>query len=824
MTRLRIRVWAIGALSYFGLAVCNGHAEPQRFLDTYCIRCHGEEKQKADRRFDDLSPTITTPLELERYQEIVDALNLQAMPPEDANQPTPEERAALIHELTTRIVTARQHLGDSGGHSVLRRLNAWEYRHTLSDLLGLNVDSWNPAEDFPAEAKRHGFDNNGETLVTSGMLLEKVLLSAEEAIRRSTYFGDQPEHQTYVQKTPFYFKDRAHKHLPKLFQVDRFRFIPDTPYTDLYGRHYRGGHIGFEPLAVEGLPHSGNYTIRVRAAAVGRTHDYDKALGDFRNGDPLVLEIASVDRKGSTEQSGSVSKHVSLTRIELTNEEPEWFQWTGYLEKGFQPEIRFRNGPLSAKRLVRLLSSKEVDRPELQPFLKMKSGMEKAHGVLKAYRGPRLRVWEIQVEGPHVESWPPTGHRVLYGDLHPQALSRTSITTRLEAFATTAFRRPLIPGELTPIKTLVTTKLDAGIEPLTALQLGFQAILCAPGFLYLNEGEGQLDDHALAARLSYFLWASMPDATLRNLAEQGTLHQAATLQNEVDRLLDSPKSQRFVSHFIRRWLELDQIGQMPPSNDFLTYYRDNLGTAMRQETETFFRHILDHNLPVSEFLTADYSFLNRELALHYGIQGIEGSQQQRVSLTGTPRGGLLGQSLFLTASANGVDTNPVIRGIYVLEKILGYTPPPPPPDVPEIEPDIRGAVGIRQQLERHREIATCAECHRKIDPLGFALENFDAVGAWRSHYGKRQAIDMSGRFPSGVAFTTLEEFRNQIIQRQDQFTRNLTEKLLTYALGRELGIQDRPAIDRILHELATKNGGLRDLIVLLVQSPPFGKN
>ena len=805
------------------ISSATGAAPVANFLKTHCIRCHGSQQQKADRQFDTLPAEITKLDDLERYQEIVDQLNLESMPPEDAPQPRPEERAAVIAQLTKKISAAHQVLNASNGHSVLRRLNSWEYRQTIGDVLGLNVDVWNPAEDFPADVTVDGFDNNGAGLVTSGILLDHYFVAAEEAIRRATQFGGRPQTQKHTQASPFYFNGKDARDLPKLFRVDRFRFIPDTPYTDLYGRHYRGGHIGFVPLSRQGgVNHSGLYTIRVRAAAVGRVHDYGKALGDFRNGDPLVMEIAAVDRRGSVESTGNVSKMTSLARVELTNEEPEWFEWKAYMEAGYEPEVRFRNGPLAAKRMVRVLTTQAADKPEFKPFVGMKGSTEKGHGVLKAYKGPRLRVWEIQVEGPHVDAWPTAGHRALYGDLTPDELNATTIARRLAAFAEHAFRRPPIEGELEPVLQLVENKLNAGVEPLQAFQLGCQTILCSPGFLYMNIGEGELDDYALASRLSYFLWSSPPDQTLLSLAAAGNLR--SNLASQVTRMLANAKSDRFVQHFVRRWLELDNIGMMPPAEDFLVFYRDNLETAMRAETETFFRHVLNNNLPLEEFLDADYSFLNRELAMHYGIEGVDGNELQRVSLNGSQRGGLPGQGAFLTASANGVDTSPVVRGIYVLEKLLGYTPPPPPPDVPAIEPDIRGASTVRELLEKHRENASCAECHRKIDPLGFALENFDAIGAWRDKYEGKKPINAAGQLPGGDSFATVAEFRKLLMDRHEQFNRCLTEKLMTYALGRELEVSDRPSIDAIHGALVRDQGGLRDLIRLVVLSEPFLNN
>ena len=818
-------LFGLAVIFVFGLIapICHAEEATTQFLKAYCIRCHGAKTQKADRRFDTLPNKIVTLDDLERYQEIVDQLNLENMPPDGEPRPAVTKRLKIIRSLTSNINTAQRDLQASGGHSPLRRLNSWEYRQTIGDLLGLNVDFWNPAEDFPAEVIVDGFDNNGEALVTSGVLMDHYMGAAEEAVRRATQFGIRPTSQQYVQKSPFYFSGKQANDLPKLFQVDRFRFIPETPYTDLYGRHYRGGHIGFLPLFQKGgVPRNGIYTIRVRAAAITRTHDYGKALGDFRNGDPLVLEVAAVDRRGSVESTGNVSKMVSLARVELTNDEPQWFQWDVYMEKGFEPEIRFRNGPLSAKRMVRVLTIDAADKPEFKPFVGMKGGTEKAHGVLKAYQGPRLRIWEIGVEGPHVESWPTAGHQAMYGKLSLEDLNDETIRQRLEAFAQTAFRRPPVVGELEPIQRLVSAKLQEGVQPLPALQLGFQAILCSPGFLYLNLGEGDLSELALASRLSYFLWSSSPDETLLKLAANGNLR--ADLSTQVTRMLSDPRSERFVQHFVRRWLDLDNIGMMPPSEDFLEYYRDNLDVAMQAETESFFRHILVNNLPLKEFLDADYSFLNRELALHYGIAGVEGNTLKRIALKDSQRGGLIGQGAFLTASANGVDTSPVVRGIYVLEKLLGYSPPPPPPDVPVIEPDIRGAVSVREQLEKHRENITCAECHRKIDPLGFALENFDAIGGWRNDYGPGNVIDASGKLPSGKSFDNLSDFRVALLEREDEFKRCLTEKLMTYALGREVEVLDRPDIDAILKGLEAEDGGLHDLVRLIVLSKSFQSN
>ena len=803
---------------------------PTKFVSKYCYKCHGEEKQKADRRFDVLGTSIVDFRQQESWQEILDQLNLGDMPPEDEVQPTEAEKLAVIDTITHGISESREKFSGTGRHTVLRRLNKFEYTNTVSDLLGLNTESWNPAADFPADVIVDGFDNQGAELVTSGLLLEKYFPAAEGAIARATKFENRPESKSYLQKSPFYFRGKESNGLPKLFQVDRYRFVPETPYTDLYGRFYRGGHLGFLPLyRTGGVPHSGRYTIRVKAAAVNRNHTYGKILGDFRNGDPLVMEFASVDRKGSTAgTSGNVTNAVSLTTFELEEAEPEWFEWTGYLEKGFEPEVRFRNGTAAAKRLVRLLLNKADEFPEFQPFAQMKSAKEKGyerwHGTLRAYKGPVLRVWEIQVEGPHINEWPPVGHEVLYGKLTPQDLSAKTIEERMIQFAKLAFRRPPLEGELSPILNMIQSKLAEGLPPLESLQLGFQTILSAPGFLYLNEGEGELDNYALASRLSYFLWSSMPDAELFELAEQGKLVDPAILTQQVERMLDDAKSERLIRNFLRVWLELDNIGKMPPSREFVSFYRDNLEAAMRKETNLFFQHVLQENLHPIELLSADYSFINRELGEHYGISGLEGNEFRKVSLSGGERGGILGHGSFLTASANGVDTSPVVRGIYVMNKLLDYTPPPPPDDVPEIEPDVTGATTLREKLIMHRADASCAQCHKKIDPAGFALENYDAIGAWRVKYDRKLDVDSSGQLPNGETFSTPGEFKDLVLEQEETFIRCLTKKMLTYAIGRKLNSGDRPAIDKIINEMLGSGKGMRDLIKIIVLNETFLNN
>ena len=330
---------------------CLFAADQSAFLKDYCIQCHGPDKQNGDRRFDSLTSEIKTPDDALLWQEILDQLNQGDMPPKKEKQPKKEELLAIVDAITQSVADATRRFKGTGSHTVLRRLNSFEYRNTIGDLLGLNVVGWNPVVDFPPEVRADGFDNNAAAQLTSGMLLDHYFIAAEEAIRRATAFGLKPEMKTYLQKSPFYFEKRKAADLPKLFQTDRYRWVSDTGYDDLVARHYRGGHMGFEPLARGGATQSGRYTIRIQAAAIDRTHSYD-FLTDFRNGDPIVMELAAVNREGSVESTGNITTQRTLALVELTSDKPQWFEWTVDLERGEEPEIRFRNGAAKAKALA----------------------------------------------------------------------------------------------------------------------------------------------------------------------------------------------------------------------------------------------------------------------------------------------------------------------------------------------------------------------------------------------------------------------------------------------------------------------------------------
>jgi len=315
----------------------------------------------------------------------------------------------------------------------------------------------------------------------------------------------------------------------------------------------------------------------------------------------------------------------------------------------------------------------------------------------------------------------------------------------------------------------------------------------------------------------------MPDDELFELAEAGELKNPATLERQVRRMLGDEKAQSFVAHFTDTWLRLNKLGSMPPDEKmFRPYYTYELEPLMKRETRLYFKHLLDNNLSIEGFLDSDYTFVNAYMAQHYGVEGVVGDEFRKISLPpNLLRGGLLGQASVLTTTSNGVETSPVVRGVWILENILGTPPPSPPPDVEPLEPDIRGATTIREQLAKHRTVSTCNDCHRKIDPLGFALENYDPIGTYRATYKRRKEIETAGELPSGEKFENIVQLKSILKQRKDQFAHCLTEKMLTYATGRTLTHKDRPVVEAIVNNLSKSGYGLQDLVALVATSEPF---
>ena len=807
------------------------------FVAEYCVGCHGEEKQKGDRRLDGLSLDFSDSGNLTLVEEVLDMLNLGDMPPleDDVKQPAVGETRQMIDWLTETLTAAAEtQVPDS---TVMRRLNRDEYENTLRDLLGVHAEAFEVTADFPEDVVVDGFDNIGEALVLSDFQLRRYLEVAEEYLDKAIRFeSEQPESQLYR----FTANDFG-----GVLPEDRTR-APVTWRVNFHDRFMDIGHgesVERHPnypqkFSKRGVPSDGYYRITVRAEAINRLdHPYTAADFKIDFSEPMKMGLVIAPEPRLLSKSAYKGRR-EVAVFELVDEVPTDYSATVWLEKGSTPFFHWINGVASKPTITRVAAKYHPEVVRTQDYL-LQEGLEKAKNldnptIGEVYEGPRMRVHAMEIEGPTFDSWPQRSHQTIFGK--ETDVERVDIERTLAEFGSRAYRRPQTLGDIQHYADFVRQQEDAGKTPEAALKLGLAAMLSSPKFLYLDEGDEAmgraLDDYQLASRLSYFLWSSMPDEPLFALAAAGKLKQPEVLRSEVDRMLTDDKAEAFVTRFTDAWLRLNTLGSMlPDEKEFEAYYTQRLERAMRVETREYFANLLATNGAITDFLDSDYTFVNGPLAKHYGLADVHGETFRRVDLPAdSNRGGLLGQASVLTVTANGVETSPVVRGVWVLENILGTPPSPPPPDVEPLEPDTRGAITVREQLVKHREVQACADCHAKIDPIGFALEFFDPIGGYRENYpGPRtgrtravgQPIDGAGELPSGEAFDTVHGLKEVLLARKDRFAHTLTEKLLVYATGREMTFRDRHEISTLTAADPDGPLGLRDLVTSVVTSEIF---
>jgi hypothetical protein len=788
-------------------------ADPQesalgQFLNSYCIRCHGPQTQKADRRFDELSLASTTADNAELLQEILDQLNLAAMPPEDEKQPSEAELNRVVARLTTVLAKAREDARENVGKVVMRRLNRAEYRNTIRDLFQLEMVDFDPTTTFPADDSTEGFDNVGEGLVTSDYLLHNYLEAARKVVDKAILPGPRPQ--------------MIHYQAGGEAGVDSRQEVLSGVTFDKEWRKEAGRMmIKFrQPLGLplldkkQGVPADGEYTIRFSAKAVRRKSRYKDEDLRYNSNEPMRLSI-SIDSR----ELGATA-HRIIGEYEIPDDKVIEIEHRVWLEKGFTFHVHWANGPNG--------SFKRILRKVLPKYNKDALYLIRNPPEMYVGSGPELHVQTLEIEGPFYDQWPPAGFARFFPN-PPKKPDASYLDESLMRVASAAYRRPVRNEEMEPYLSLAREYLTKHDDFWAAAKYGVRAILTSPNFLYLAETtpsdskSREVSDHELATRLSYFLWSSMPDDELRAAADRGILRDPMFLRRQVERMLSDPKSSALTENFTGQWLGLRKLGEMPPDPEKnQAYYEDKLEEAMRRETRLFFAYVLSENRSILEFVDSDYTFLNAALARHYGIPDVNQKGFQKVSLKpDSHRGGLLGHGSILTATSNGVETQPVVRGIWVLTNLLGTPPNPPPPDIDPIEPDTRGVATIRQLMEKHRNNPTCYECHRKIDPIGLSMENYDYVGAWRDRYSKQLPIDSSGELPDGTTIPGPDGIKTFLLDRPEQFTKCLTEKLLIYALGRRLSFADRDDIDQIVAEVAEHNYGLRELIQQVVSSNAF---
>ncbi|MFG0335135.1 MAG: DUF1592 domain-containing protein, partial [Maioricimonas sp. JB049] len=670
-------------------------AKPDPFLNRFCLDCHSADDPSGEREFTTLDLSDSGTDTQIRLQEIIDQLTLDTMPPEDGEQPSELERLRAIRTLTDVLTKMRRETRSTGGRTVLRRLTRREYRNTVADLLGIDVTMFDPALEFPDDDLSEGFDNIGHDLTTSGFLLEKHLEAADACIEKAFAHEHPVQPRTWVFRDNFYQQPELATAHRKAFQF-RYLVLYDHPRNDKPEGAY-GPLNEFR----DGVPADGIYRVRVKAQALHRDTPYSTRAVMIDTSEPFRMGIRPGDtRIGDMVHTQPIEPKVAETVI--ADNELRWYTFEIPLDRGFAPRFTFENGQHDVRgsygRIFRL------HRDTLPESVRDGKGIVAWRNAVTAHgQLPQIRIHEVEIHGPLPSSPQPETFRKLVGgeEFSPRAVPRL-----LQEFASRAFRRPASDIEVLGLVSLYEHRVAEGRPPLAAYKDTLKAVLCAPGFLYFtppgDSAVSPLRHHALAERLAYFLTSSMPDARLRQLADDGRLSEPAVLRAEAIRLLESEASNRFIADFLDSWLKLRTLGSMPPDPaTFPEYYAAGLQPEMKQESRMFMRDLIDRNASVLEFLSARHSFVNRDLAKLYGVQDQippdRAGEFHHVVFEDRSRGGLLGQASILTVSANGIETTPVVRGVWLLETVHGTPPAPPPDEVPPNDPDNRRTTTQREQ-------------------------------------------------------------------------------------------------------------------------------
>jgi mono/diheme cytochrome c family protein len=774
------------------------------FVAAHCLECHGEEAPEGGFRLDNLAAQFSG-RQHAQWLKVLKKLKANEMPPKGQPRPKPAEQSKITAWIERNLIAADRNRQQTEGRTVLRRLNRVEYQNTINDLFAIDVDV---KDLLPEDNSSHGFDNIGEALNISSVLLERYLEAADVALEAATVTGPRPK----TVKGRFSYKNERRVKDHKSYKpVDDAIVFFSAGYSPTEINQFRATH-------------SGTYRIRISAYA-------------YQSDQPVSFRVYGA-YGGAKHLAGYFDANPKPTVVELTT------------RIGYRETIR------------------------VVPYGTVIHKWNQAANE----KGPGLAVQWVEIEGPIINKWPPESQRRLFGPqlielINAAAIKRNrrikpvyevvsfaSVTDAkriLQRLLPKIFRRPVSDSDLQPYRSIISAKLFEGYSFQNAIKVGLKAALCSPDFLYIAQkkttqkksdtspndaANGPLDDFQLASRLSYFLWSSMPDDELMELAKQEKLGDPVVLRQQTERLLNDTRAKSFTKNFVGQWLKLREIDFTTPDKILYPEFDELLQVSMVQETELFFDELLTHDLSVLNFVDSDFTILNERMARHYGIDNVKGQQFRRVPLArDSHRGGVLTQASVLKVTANGTNTSPVLRGVWVLDNIMGQPADPPPPNVPAVEPDIRGATSIRDQLAKHRKIQSCATCHKRIDPPGFALENFDVIGGWRTNYrsvgeGDRVNVEVNGRgvrykkglpiessdvMPNGDRFQDINGFKRLLLKDKNQIARCLTEKLLTYATGSGIQFADHPDVDKIVQRLATNEFGLRFLVHQVIQSRMF---
>ena len=820
--------------------------EIESVLKAACTGCHGPKKQKAKFRVDTLNPDLLKGKDVSWWLEVQGVLTNGEMPPPDSDVKLSDaDRVKVIDWLAGEIRAASEARRAEGGHSTFRRMTRYEYKYAMQDLLGLPHDF---SRDLPPEtSSEDGFKNSSDMLQMTAVQFAQYREQARRALERATVRGERPAPVYYGLSMRGFAERFEAKYAATVKRVrtkvqeeglsaeeawkaekEKFSRNPGgAHYMDLVaGRGmrtrwaYHGAKYSWKPSnkrpevpAVspnvvvipanqkfiidvgDGLPDTGIMRVRVRAARMS---------ADSKHLPTLRLHFGN---QGSNDSRVSVEVGGHDLTIDAPPGKPRFYQWDVPLTE--IPRNAFRD------------THKLGQLPNPAEFLDLRNTSSTPVALAIDY---------VEISAPAFEQWPPESHTRIFHERNG-AEEKTYAREVLARFMERAWRRPVSDAEVNQ-KLALYAKLRPQCEDFQeAMEAVLASVLASPKFLYLVRGDqkGQpanqrVTDHELASRLAFFLWSSLPDAELMTLARQGKLSDAKVLEQQTRRLLADPKAARFARHYTRQWLGMDQL-------DFVKIDRKAYGNvdpllteAMKQEPVALFAEMLRANRPVTEFLHTDYVLVNDRLARHYGIPEVYGDQLRKVKLPAEiKRGGLLTAAGLLVMNSNGKDSNPLKRGIWLLENLLHDPPPPPPPAVPEIDladPEIL-KMTLKQRMEDHRSDPACFSCHSKIDPWGIAFENFDAFGQWRDKIGD-EPVDAASVLFNKDELRGMKGLKDYLLaNRQDQFARAMAHKMAAYALGRPLTFGDRAEVDRITAALRRRGDGLADLVFLIVKSDLF---
>ncbi|HEY1170688.1 MAG TPA: DUF1592 domain-containing protein [Verrucomicrobiae bacterium] len=782
---------ALGLLAETTVSAASTDPQVTTFFKQHCVKCHGADKQKGDLRLDNIEQPSAKNIEV--WRKVVAAIDTGDMPPKKEARPAAGDVTKVVHNISGSLAKL-----PGARPLALRRMNRVEYENTVHDLLGIDTPL---AELLPEDASVQGFDNVANGLSISPILMERYLEAADVAFE-SVFRRIKPLPAAERRAVMMENKDNidsVDKKKGGTIEVENsfVKFAPGWPPARLDSAHPI--EEGIYRCRIAAWPHEpGERTLAV-AVYVGPLFGTGKLrpMGVFditgTPTNPRIIEFTTHMMENDAlhivpriypEHITYRDKHEARPGIGLM-----WAETYGPLDQDFpSPAQRRLFGDSSTMKMV-----------EGAPFyMRHRKGMKKS---------------TVESSQPAVDA-----ERII------------------RDFAPRAFRRPVDKALIDSFVKLTLDRLSEGRTFEQSVRAGVSAILCSPYFLLVNR-EAVVDDYTIASRLSYFLWSTQPDEELMQLAAKGQLKNSKTVHAQVERMLKDPRRQRFVENFTGQWLNLRDIEFTTPDAKLYPEFEPLLQEAMLTESRGFFSHILTNDLSVVNFIASDFTVLNERLAKHYGIPGVK--SHENFSIVPLPkdsvRGGVMAQAAVLKVTANGTTTSPILRGVWVLNKIMGQPAPPPPAGVPAVEPDIRGATTIRAQLDKHRADESCARCHVRIDPPGFALEVFDPIGGNRDRYrsvgdGEKvrdqryklgPKVEANGEFADGRAFANYLEFRQQMLTNKDRVAQALAEKLIVYATGRPITAADRSAVDAVVASAQKNNLGLRSMIHAVVDSELF---